>query len=74
MNVTLGDDGALACPDCGWTTSPDAAYPRRSLGSHIAKAHGDYLIDDSPNVLRGGRWAPGPRGVRVWVPDERTAP
>lgn len=57
------------CPDCGWTTSPDAPNHRRSLSIHATHCTG--VLNESPGVLRGGRWALGPRMVRVWVPDEK---
>lgn len=68
MNVSINADGTLACPDCGWTTSPDAANPRRSLSIHASHCTG--VLHDSPNVLRGGRWVPRKNGVRVWVPND----
>lgn len=59
----------LACPDCGWTTHPDAPNPTHSLAIHASQCTG--VRQDSPTVLRNGRWVLGPRMVRVWVPDEK---
>lgn len=66
--VALDARGALACPDCGWTTSPDAPNPRRSLEIHAAHCRREQ--HESPAVLRDGRWLPGRHGIRVWVPRE----
>lgn len=70
MNIDIDTDGALACPDCGWATNPDAKSPRRSLSIHATHCTG--VLNESPGVLRNGAWV-ARGGIRVWEPTTRKA-
>lgn len=67
MSVTT----QLACPDCDFVVPDGKARPTTSIAAHRRKAHpaDDGLdLNESPNVLRGGRWLR--RGlIKRWIPN-----